>query len=82
MEIQHEACFNGMWLVGFTREEQEVSPEPSASATMRNAYRLRSDNAYSLIALSVEKTLQVHIASTVNPKEAWDIYRIILNLYR
>ena len=59
----------GLW--GFTQEGQEVPP--TASAAERNAYRLRSDKAYSLIALSIEKNLQVHIASTVNPKEAWDI---------
>eukprot|EP00795_Rhopilema_esculentum_P013175 gene13175-3975_t len=60
----------GLW--GFIQDEQEVPPQ-SADASARNAYRLRSDKAYSLIALSVQKTLQVHIASTVNPKEAWDI---------
>ena len=59
----------GLW--GFTQEGQEVPP--TASAAERNAYRLHWDKAYSLIALSVEKNLQVHIALTVNPKEAWDI---------
>ena len=61
----------GLW--GFTQEGQEIPPEPTALAATRNAYRLRSDKAYSLIALSIEKNLQVHIASTVNPKEAWEI---------
>ena len=63
-EIQY-----GLW--GFSQEGQEVLPEPTASAAMRNAYRLRWDKAYLLIALSIESDLQVHIALTVNPKEAW-----------
>ena len=62
---------SGLW--GFTQEGQEVPPEPIASAAVRNAYRLHWGKAYSLIALSVENNLQVHIALTVNPKEAWDI---------
>ena len=61
----------GLW--DFTQEGQEISPESTASATTRNAYRLHSEKAYSLIALSAEKHLQVHIVSTVNLKEAWQI---------
>ena len=37
-----------------------------------NEYYLRSDKAYSLIALCVDKELQVHVASKVTAKEAWD----------
>jgi hypothetical protein len=33
--------------------------------------RLRSDRAYSLIALNVEKDLQVHISSVTDPLAAW-----------
>ena len=51
----------------------ETPPQPTASVEVRNAYKLRSDKAYSLIALSVDKSLQVHIASTVEPKTAWEI---------
>ena len=40
---------------------------------MKNAFWLRSDKAYSLIALNVEKDLQVHISSVTNPLEAWKI---------
>ena len=40
---------------------------------MENAFRLRSDKAYSLIALNVEKHLQVHISSVTKPLEAWKI---------
>ena len=60
----------GLW--GFV-QGSETPPQPTASVEVRNAYRLRSDKAYSLIALSVDNSLQVHIASTVEPKTAWDI---------
>ena len=61
----------GLW--GFTQEGQETLPEDSATAAVKNAFRLRSDKAYSLIALNVEKDLQVHISSVTNPLEAWKI---------
>ena len=38
-----------------------------------NAFRLRSDKAYSLIALNVEKELQVYISSVTKPLKAWKI---------
>ena len=59
----------GLW--GFT-QGLETAPEESASITVRNAYRLRSDKAYSLIALNVEKDLQVHISSITDPRVAWE----------
>ena len=37
-----------------------------------NEYELRADKAYSLIALNVDKTLQIHVSSTNSAKEAWD----------
>ena len=40
----------GLW--GFTQEGQETPPAADASAVVKNAFRLRSDKAYSLIALS------------------------------
>ena len=61
----------GLW--GFTQERQEIPPGDSATATVRNAFRLRSDKAYSLIALNVEKELQAHISSVTDPLEAWKI---------
>lgn len=60
-------------LLGFTQEGQETPPEETATAAVKNAFRLRSDKAYSLIALNVEKGLQVHISSVTNPLEAWKI---------
>ena len=62
-------------LWGFTHEGQETPPAPTDPPSMRNSFRLRSYKAYSLIALSVEKSLQVHIASTIDPLEAWQISR-------
>ena len=59
----------GLW--GFTQEGQETPPEASASATVKNAFRLQSDRAYSLIALNVQKDLQVHISSVTDPLAAW-----------
>ena len=59
----------GLW--GFTQEGQETAREETATAAVRNAFRLQSDKAYSLIALNVEKHLQVHISSTTNPLKTW-----------
>ena len=60
----------GLW--GFV-QGTESEPESTASASIRNSYRLRSDKAYSLTALSVKTSLQVHNSSTTNPKTAWEI---------
>ena len=59
---------HGLW--SFIDGNEEV-PAESATAVVRNSYCLRSDKAYSLIALSVEKNLQVHISTTTDPKVAW-----------
>ena len=61
----------GLW--GFTQEGQETPPAETATTAVKNAFRLRSDKAYSLIALNVKKDLQVHISSVINPLEAWKI---------
>ena len=61
----------GLW--GFTQPGQETPPEAGASISVKNAFRLRSDKAYSLIALNVEKDLQVHISSVSEPLLAWEI---------
>ena len=54
-------------------EGTENTPNSTATEAVRNAYRLRSDKAYSLIALSVDKSLQVHISSTTDPRAAWEV---------
>ena len=56
----------GLW--GFTQEGQETPPAADASAAVKNAFRLRSDKAYSLIALNVEKDLSV-----TDPLPVWKI---------
>jgi hypothetical protein len=59
----------GLWSFVDGNEE---APAETATAPVRNAYCLRSDKAYSLIALSVKKKLQVHITTTTDPKIAWN----------
>ena len=36
------------------------------------SFHLRSDKAFSLIALNVSTSLQIHISSTTNPILAWE----------
>ena len=60
----------GLW--GFSQGIEEP-PATTESQAVRNAFQLRSDKAYSLIALSVSKALQVHIMSTTDPATAWKI---------
>ena len=62
----------GLW--GFI-QETEVEPDSTAQASAVNTYRLRSDKAYSLIALNVSKSLQVHISSITDPRLAWETLR-------
>ena len=47
--------------------------EETANEDIKKKYRTRMDKAYSIIALSVETSLQVHIMNTTLPKTAWDI---------
>ena len=46
----------GLW--GFTQEGQETPPAQGATEAVKRTFRLRSDKAYSLIVLNVEKELQ------------------------
>ena len=59
----------GLW--GFTQEGKEVPPAETATNAVKNAFQLRSDKAYSLIALNVEKHIQIHISGTTDPLVAW-----------
>ena len=59
----------GLW--GFV-QGTETKPGDTAEAAAKNAFHLRSDKAYSLIALSMKMNLQVRISSTTDPKEAWE----------
>ena len=54
------------------KEEGNDDNKVAASEEKLNEYNLKADKAYSLIALSVEKHLQVHVSTQNNPKEAWD----------
>ena len=52
--------------------------EPKATETDKKEkeikeYLKRSRKAYTTIALSVSKSLQVHIKQTTDPKKAWDL---------
>ena len=60
----------GLWVFIYGTQEQ---PEENATVQVRNAYRLKSNKAYSLIALIVEKQLQAHISTTTDPLQAWEI---------
>ena len=51
----------------------EIPPIASSPIATRSAFKARSDKAYSQIALGVEKSIQVHIIDTTDPKEAWEI---------
>ncbi|CAB3988288.1 retrovirus-related pol poly from transposon tnt 1-94 [Paramuricea clavata] len=62
----------GLW--GFVNATEE-QPAETATAQVKSAYQLKSDKAYSLIALSVDKNLQVHISTPTNPLEAWETLR-------
>ena len=59
----------GLW--GFTQEGKEQPPDETATDIAKRSFQLGLDKAYSLIALSVEKHLQIHISSTKDPLKAW-----------
>jgi hypothetical protein len=50
--------------------KKERPPAETATNAVKNAFQLRSDKAYSLIALNVEKHIQIHISSTTDPLAA------------
>ena len=56
-------------------EDTEVAPEATEADKKEKEIKLfktRSQKAYATIALSVSKSLQVHVRNTTNPKPAWD----------
>ena len=50
--------------------KKERPPAETATNAVKNAFQLRSDKAYSLIALNVEKHIQIHISNTTDPLAA------------
>ena len=52
-------------------QKTETPPGETEAPAVRNAYKLKSDKAYSPIALSVSKSLQAHIMSNTDPVETW-----------
>ena len=54
-------------LYGFIEDSEVPTDEKEVKL-----YKSRSQKAYSLIALSLSKSLQVHVRNTTNPKTAWD----------
>ena len=63
---------NGSEAAPVIKEEEKDKDE---NVKLLKAWQLRSDKAYSIIALSVEKSIQVHISSTTDPHEAWNILK-------
>ena len=57
----------GLW--GFI-DGREVRPN---MASMLKTYIANLEKTYSLIALAVQPSLQIHIVNTTDPKEAWEI---------
>ena len=71
-DIKFVLMEHGLWQFV---EGTETAPGVSVAVTVQNASDLPSLKAYSLIALSVVKSLQVHISLTADPREAWEILR-------
>ena len=61
-------------LYGFIdgNEAPPVTTEEDKKEKEVKLYKSRSQKAYSMIALSVNKSLQVHVMNTVCPKTAWE----------
>ena len=62
----------GLW--GYVTGDE---PAPTATENDKKEkeikeYRLKCEKTYSLIALNVQKNIQVHISNTTSPKTAWE----------
>ena len=58
----------GLW--GFISGD-EARPGQSDYVDIKKKYCSRSDKDYSIIALGIDKSLQIHLVSTTDPKKAW-----------
>ena len=69
----------GLWgIADGTEKAPVIKQEDEAKADsikLQKDWKLRSDKAYSIIALSVEKSLQAHITATTDASEAWSILK-------
>ena len=63
---------SGLWGIVSGAEKAPEATEADKKEKEICAFRVRSEKAYSQIALNVKKELQVHVANTVDPKVAWD----------
>ena len=63
---------NGMEKKPVIKTEDAGKPE---IITKINSWELRSDKAYSIIAINIEKDLQIHVQSTTDPSEAWELLK-------
>ena len=50
----------------------EVEPGENDNDNIKRQFRARKDRKYSLIALAVETSLQIHIVNTTDPQIAWE----------
>ena len=62
----------GLWGFVTGDEEAPVTTDEDKKEKEVKEYRLKCDKAYSIIALNIEKNLQIHISSTTSPKTAWE----------
>ena len=62
----------GLWSIVNGTEKAPVTTDADKKEKEVKEFVARSDKAYSIIALALNKSLQVHIANTVDPKAAWD----------
>ena len=67
----------GLWgLTNGTEDRPDIKEEDKKkdeNVKLIKAWQLRNDKAYSMIALNVEKSLQVYVNETTDAKEAWKI---------
>ena len=55
--------------------DNATAADVATSKELLNDYMMKADRAYSLIALSIESSLQIHVSSVSTPREAWDSLR-------
>jgi hypothetical protein len=63
---------SGLWGFVTGDEPAPVATEADKKEKELREYRLKCEKTYSIIAINVQKSLQIHIASTTNPKTAWE----------